>query len=270
MSGVSCFSRIAAARPDGPPPTITTSNSIASRGASSSAIFNSLPLSICSIQTLSAPDDLRGQTGEPSRTFNSELWSVGFVFARSLVAGRARIGALSGCRRSHAPARRVAPRRGTIWSGGGGGAERRPVRERRVGRDQQASRSASCRSSWKKAISARLPCRGRLTLATSGDAGQSRRVILCPPIGVHDGMAGIIERRALAACARLRHSLAHRRDPGRRPWVRQLSPAELWRCTGTLPVSPRPPSSRGWRPPAWRKRRSWRMPYTGCALIRWW
>jgi sirohydrochlorin cobaltochelatase len=37
--------------------------------------------------------------------------------------------------------------------------------------------------------------------ATSGDAGRSRRVILCPPIGVHDGMAGIIERRALAACA---------------------------------------------------------------------
>jgi sirohydrochlorin cobaltochelatase len=37
--------------------------------------------------------------------------------------------------------------------------------------------------------------------ATSGDAERSRRVILCPPIGVHDGMAGIIERRALAACA---------------------------------------------------------------------
>ncbi len=37
-SGASCFRRIAAARPDGPPPTITTSNSIASRGGSSSAI----------------------------------------------------------------------------------------------------------------------------------------------------------------------------------------------------------------------------------------
>ena len=36
--------------------------------------------------------------------------------------------------------------------------------------------------------------------ATSGDAGQLRRIIFCPPIGVHDGMAGIIERRALAAC----------------------------------------------------------------------
>ncbi len=37
--------------------------------------------------------------------------------------------------------------------------------------------------------------------AATGVAGQSRRVILCPPIGVHDGMAGIIEHRALAACA---------------------------------------------------------------------
>jgi sirohydrochlorin cobaltochelatase len=37
--------------------------------------------------------------------------------------------------------------------------------------------------------------------ATSADARQSRRIILCPPIGVHEGMAGIIERRALAACA---------------------------------------------------------------------
>src|SRR5271154_5183102 len=89
---------------------------------------------IRSIQTLSAPDDLRGQTEEPSRTFNIELWSVGFVFARSLVAGRARIGALSGCWHRHAPARQVAPRRGPIWSGGGRGAERRPVGGRRVGR----------------------------------------------------------------------------------------------------------------------------------------
>lgn len=29
------------------------------------------------------------------------------------------------------------------------------------------------------------------------------RVMLCPPIGVHDGMTGIIERRALAGCAEL-------------------------------------------------------------------
>jgi sirohydrochlorin cobaltochelatase len=29
------------------------------------------------------------------------------------------------------------------------------------------------------------------------------RIVLCPPIGVHDGMAGIIERRALRACADL-------------------------------------------------------------------
>src|SRR6478609_9320096 len=37
-SGASCFNRIAAASPDGPPPTITTSNSIASLGGNSSAI----------------------------------------------------------------------------------------------------------------------------------------------------------------------------------------------------------------------------------------
>ena len=37
-SGASCFSRMAAARPEGPPPTTTTSNSIASRGGNSSAI----------------------------------------------------------------------------------------------------------------------------------------------------------------------------------------------------------------------------------------
>jgi sirohydrochlorin cobaltochelatase len=30
-----------------------------------------------------------------------------------------------------------------------------------------------------------------------------RRSVLCPPVGVHDGMAGIIEHQALAACAGL-------------------------------------------------------------------
>jgi sirohydrochlorin cobaltochelatase len=39
-----------------------------------------------------------------------------------------------------------------------------------------------------------------ISASTSGDAGRSRQVILCPPVGVHDGLAGIIERRALAAC----------------------------------------------------------------------
>jgi sirohydrochlorin cobaltochelatase len=29
------------------------------------------------------------------------------------------------------------------------------------------------------------------------------RIILCPPVGVHDGMAGVIERQALVACAGL-------------------------------------------------------------------
>src|SRR2546430_2734212 len=38
-SALSCFSRIAAARPDGPAPTITTSNSMDSRGGSSSALM---------------------------------------------------------------------------------------------------------------------------------------------------------------------------------------------------------------------------------------
>ena len=34
----------------------------------------------------------------------------------------------------------------------------------------------------------------------SGDAGRSRQTLLCPPVGVHDGMAGVIERQAQAAC----------------------------------------------------------------------
>src|SRR6267154_3325646 len=38
-SALSCFSRIAAARPDGPAPTITTSNSIDSRGGNSSVLM---------------------------------------------------------------------------------------------------------------------------------------------------------------------------------------------------------------------------------------
>lgn len=29
-----------------------------------------------------------------------------------------------------------------------------------------------------------------------------RKAVLCPPVGVHDGMAGLIERQALAACER--------------------------------------------------------------------
>ncbi len=33
--------------------------------------------------------------------------------------------------------------------------------------------------------------------------GADRRIHICPPIGLHDGMAGLIERQALAACATL-------------------------------------------------------------------
>jgi sirohydrochlorin cobaltochelatase len=33
-----------------------------------------------------------------------------------------------------------------------------------------------------------------------GSGHGSRRIVLCAPIGVHDGMAGLIERQALAAC----------------------------------------------------------------------
>jgi sirohydrochlorin cobaltochelatase len=33
--------------------------------------------------------------------------------------------------------------------------------------------------------------------------GAGTRIILCPPIGIHDGMAGIIERQALRACSNL-------------------------------------------------------------------
>jgi sirohydrochlorin cobaltochelatase len=33
--------------------------------------------------------------------------------------------------------------------------------------------------------------------------GPGSRVVMCPPVGVHDGMAGIIERQALAGCAEL-------------------------------------------------------------------
>jgi sirohydrochlorin cobaltochelatase len=35
------------------------------------------------------------------------------------------------------------------------------------------------------------------------DACGDRRFILCPPIGVHDAIAGVLERQALAACADL-------------------------------------------------------------------
>jgi sirohydrochlorin cobaltochelatase len=34
-----------------------------------------------------------------------------------------------------------------------------------------------------------------------GAANGNNRIVICPPIGVHDGMAGLIERRALTACA---------------------------------------------------------------------
>jgi sirohydrochlorin cobaltochelatase len=37
--------------------------------------------------------------------------------------------------------------------------------------------------------------------SATDDAASPRRIVMCPPIGVHDGMAGLIERRALAACA---------------------------------------------------------------------
>ncbi|HEY4042527.1 MAG TPA: CbiX/SirB N-terminal domain-containing protein [Rhodopila sp.] len=37
--------------------------------------------------------------------------------------------------------------------------------------------------------------------AATGGRRLSRQIMLCPPIGVHDGMAGIIERQALAYCA---------------------------------------------------------------------
>src|SRR3982750_3259881 len=42
-SALSCFSRIAAARPDGPAPTITTSNSMDSRGGNSSVLIIYIP-----------------------------------------------------------------------------------------------------------------------------------------------------------------------------------------------------------------------------------
>ncbi|HEX3573157.1 MAG TPA: CbiX/SirB N-terminal domain-containing protein [Rhodopila sp.] len=35
------------------------------------------------------------------------------------------------------------------------------------------------------------------------DIASPRRIVMCPPVGVHDGMAGVIERQALAACADL-------------------------------------------------------------------
>ena len=37
----------------------------------------------------------------------------------------------------------------------------------------------------------------------SGDGAALPRTILCPPVGVHDALAGVIERVALAACADL-------------------------------------------------------------------
>jgi sirohydrochlorin cobaltochelatase len=40
-------------------------------------------------------------------------------------------------------------------------------------------------------------------VAVPGAIGADSRIVLCCPIGVHDGMAGIIERQALAACAHL-------------------------------------------------------------------
>ncbi|HEY0182935.1 MAG TPA: CbiX/SirB N-terminal domain-containing protein [Rhodopila sp.] len=49
---------------------------------------------------------------------------------------------------------------------------------------------------------------GDASRSASGDAADGscggpsggRRVLICPPVGVHDGMAGLIERQALAAC----------------------------------------------------------------------
>jgi sirohydrochlorin cobaltochelatase len=40
-----------------------------------------------------------------------------------------------------------------------------------------------------------------MTERRSGAAYGDRQFILCPPIGVHDAMAGVLERQALAACA---------------------------------------------------------------------
>ena len=50
MSGEICLSRIAAASPAGPAPTITTSNSIASRAGNSSVLIGSLKISVWSGQ----------------------------------------------------------------------------------------------------------------------------------------------------------------------------------------------------------------------------
>ena len=92
--------------------------------------------------------------------------------------------------------------------------------------------------------------------ATSGDARQSRRVNWCPPVGVHAGMAA--RSSSAGPLASAAGAPVPRAPP--RFWSPAmglpLTPAELWRCTGTLPVSPRPPSSLGWKPPAWRKPRS--------------
>lgn len=55
----------------------------------------------------------------------------------------------------------------------------------------------------KSAIAASSPDDRFAMPEDAGDFSTSRRIILCPPIGIHDGMAGLIEHQALAACAEM-------------------------------------------------------------------
>ena len=62
ISGSSCFRRIAAASPAGPAPTITTSNSIASRAGNSVSLMRGSPSDARNIQCLKVFHDLAAVT----------------------------------------------------------------------------------------------------------------------------------------------------------------------------------------------------------------
>ena len=132
----------------------------------------------------------RGANRRGPRPFNPVPWSVGFVRERRPVADRPRIGALSGRRRRDAPACRGVARAGrfaqvevALLNGAP------PVGEAlaRIGAAVVRVVPFFMEDGYFSRVAVPAALRGHPAL-------------FCPPVGVHDGMAGLIERQALAAC----------------------------------------------------------------------
>jgi sirohydrochlorin cobaltochelatase len=155
---------------------------------------------MCPIQTLSAPDDLRGQTGEPRKHLTANCGVSGLSSHEALLLvghGSARYPDAGIAMHRHAEALRAGGQFGQVEVAVLNGAP--SASDALAAIPQPIIRVVPF--FMEEGYFSQVAVPRAIGAATSGDAERSRRVILCPPIGVHDGMAGIIERRALAACA---------------------------------------------------------------------